>query len=109
MHLSRVYSSSTERIITRSSSNSTFDIELQHPQPRRRQTFDLSHENDYENDQYRTDGFSMKPKQEEFTLSNPEYLSFKNSVAPIPTNLPSISAPDPLLMVPRTPEIIEET
>jgi hypothetical protein len=108
-YFNKIYSSSTERIIARSPSTGTFDIELQHPQPRRRQTFDYNHENDNEKDQYGARAYSMPPIPGEFQSFDPEQSARKNSVVTIPTNLPSITAPDPPLIVSPTPEIIEET
>jgi hypothetical protein len=108
MYFNRVYSCSTERIITRSPSTGTFDIELENPQPRRRQTFDLGPQNDHGNDQYETYAYAIQPKQEIFAPPDPDYLSLKNSAVKVPTNLPNVSTSNPLGTAPPMPEIVEE-
>jgi len=63
MYFNKIYSSSTEHIITRSPSNNAFDIELQHPQPRRRQTLDYNHENDNNEDEYFARAYSIPQRE----------------------------------------------
>ena len=107
MYFNKIYSSSTERIITRSSPNDTFDIELQHPQPRRRQTFDRTNDNDDNKDQYFTRDYSLPPKQEDFYSSDLDRLPSINSIVTMPTTISTILSPDSII-VPSLPEIVEE-
>jgi hypothetical protein len=103
----KIYSGSTERIIAPSPSTNTFGIELQHPQPRRRQILDHNHENDPNKDQCYARAYSIPSKQGEFPSSEHNQSSLRNNVVTIPTNLPTITASDPII-VPSLPEIVEE-
>jgi hypothetical protein len=108
MYLNKIFVSSTERIITRSpSTNNTFDIELQHPQPRQRQRFNQNLENNDNNDQYYAYAYSIPPKQEEFYSSEPNQRLSINNLVKIPTNLSTISPPNPLIMS-SSPAVVEE-
>lgn len=108
MHFNKVYSVSSERIITRSPSMNTFDIELQHPQPRRRQTPDQQHGIDQDKDQYEARMFSIPlgGKNEFGSLGSEPLSLMKNNLLTIPTELSTRgSAP---IVISSTPEIIEE-
>jgi hypothetical protein len=108
MYFNKIYSSSTERIISRSPSTNTFDIELQHPQPRRRQTIDHNHENDINKEQYYGSPYSiLTPKQQDGFASESDQFSSRDNVFTIPTNFPIITAPDPIIG-PASPEVVEE-
>jgi hypothetical protein len=89
MYFNKIYLSSTEQIITRSSPANTFNIELQHRQPRRRQVFDRNNENDNK-DKHHAHAYSIQTKQEEFYSSDPDQLTSNNNLMTIPTNLPTI-------------------
>jgi hypothetical protein len=106
-YLNKNYSSSTEHIITKSSPDHAFDIELQHPQPRRRQMFDRNTENDINNDQYHTNGYSLSPKQDQFFSSGPNQFSTRNNIVTIPANISTILPPDSIMMS-SSPIVVEE-
>ena len=108
MYFNKIYSRSTERIITRTPLNNTFDIELQHPQPRRRQTIDQHHENNHDIDPYGVRTFSIpSPKPEEFHLSESHPRSLRNNFTTTPTNPLFITTPESSI-IPPAPEIVEE-
>ncbi len=107
MYFNKIYSSSTERIITRTPSTNTFDIELEHPQPRRRQIIDHNHDNDNKEQHYAR-AYSVPPsKQEEIYSSESDQLSLKNNIVTISVNVPTRTPTDSII-VPPTPEVVEE-
>lgn len=107
MYCNKIYSISAERIITRSPSNNTFDIEMQHPQPRRRQVSDQNLGIDQDRDYHEARIYSIPPEEEgQFRPYTPEELAFKNNLHAIPTDLSNLESPP--LVVSSTPEIVEE-
>ncbi|CAF1289988.1 unnamed protein product [Adineta steineri] len=108
MYFNKIYASSTERIVTRSSSsNDAYDIELQHPQPRRRQISDHYQENDDMKDQHFARAYSVPSNQTQFYSSSPDQTSSMNNIVTIPTNLPSFMSPDPFITS-SLPTVVEE-
>lgn len=108
MYCNKIYSISTERIITRTQSNNTFDIELQHPQPRRRQIIDTNHVNDQDRDQYEVRMYSIPPGEETDLgpLESDPLSLMKNNLLAIPTNISAVESVP--VVVSSIPEIIEE-
>ena len=110
MFFNKIHSSSTERIISPRSSDNTFDIELQQPQPRRRQIFD-HHEHDLHKNLNYPHAYSLQPiqqQQHEIRSSEPERSSSSiNNIVTIPSNLPTISSSGPIL-IPSLPVVTEE-
>lgn len=107
MYFNKIYSISTERIITRSPANNTFDIEMQHPQPRRRQIVDQNQEIDLDRDHHPTRIYSIPPAEEnQFRSYEPEEFSMKNNLHVIPTDVSNVESPP--ILISSTPEILEE-
>ena len=109
MYFNKVYSSSTEHIITGSPSNNTFDVELQHPQPqtRRRQIFDPNYVPADSKNEHHARAYSLPQKREEFHLSERGLPPSINNMVTLPANLPTISSAEPILLS-STPLVVEE-
>lgn len=101
MYFNKVHSISTERIITHSPSSNTFDIELQQPQPRRRQIIDQNYENDDKEQQlHPTRGYSLPQ-------SEPDQLSLRNNLVTVPASLSTLPTSNSIILTPA-PEVVEE-
>ncbi|CAF3894722.1 unnamed protein product [Rotaria sp. Silwood2] len=108
MYLNKIYSSPTDTISGKPSSTNTCDIELQHFQPRRRQTINQYHDNDNDKDQhYPSFNHSIPEKKEEFYSSKPDRLSSINNNVEISRNISTILSPDPILIT-SLPVVVEE-
>ncbi|CAF3646268.1 unnamed protein product [Rotaria sordida] len=109
MYLNKICSSPTNNTSEKVSSTNTFDIELQHLQPRRRQTINYYHDNDDNNkDQYyASTRHSIPAKQQEFYSSKSDQLSSIHNTAELPRDTSAISSTDPILISPL-PLVVEK-
>ena len=107
MYFKRISSISTDRIVTASNDCSPFDIELQHPQPRRRQTFDLSHQVEPIRDENIARAYSIPRIQEKDILPRSDHLQTIPNMLSIPsTALATTSIP--YVIGTSSPAIVEE-
>ncbi|CAF4296585.1 unnamed protein product [Rotaria socialis] len=107
MYSNKADLNSTDSTNRRLSSNNTFDIELQHPQPRRRQTTNNDYDSDPNKDRYYTRDNSIPAKQDEIYLSKSDQLLPRNNIIEAPRNISIISSHDPML-IPTLSMVVDE-
>ncbi|CAF4754302.1 unnamed protein product [Rotaria socialis] len=107
MYSNKADLNSTDSTNRRLSSNNTFDIELQHPQPRRRQTTNHDYDSDPNKDRYYTRDNSIPAKQDEIYLSKSDQLLPRNNIIEAPRNISIISSHDPML-IPTLSMVVDE-
>ncbi|CAF1213486.1 unnamed protein product [Rotaria magnacalcarata] len=107
MYFNKTDLNSTDSTDRRLSSNNTFDIELQHPQPRRRQTTNNNYDSDPNKDQYYIRDNSIPAKQDEIDLSKSNQLLPRNNIIDAPRNISIISSHDPML-IPSLSMVVDE-